>query len=232
VPADARNLAWRAAEAFLARARTPNGVEIRLAKRIPSGAGLGGGSSDAGTVLRGLAALLPGAVPPVALRELALGLGADVPFFLDPRPADVSGIGERIAPVAGLPPLPVLVVHPGVALATKEVYGGYAAGAARSARAGAPAFPHVPGRLTALDADGWRLRVGNDLEPAAVGLCSRIAELREEIREAGALAAAMSGSGSAVFGVYASADRRDRAQAGLRLGPGERAFATETVPSV
>jgi 4-diphosphocytidyl-2-C-methyl-D-erythritol kinase len=229
VPADARNLAWRAAETFFARAHTPHGVAIRLAKRIPSGAGLGGGSSDAGTVLRGLARLLPKALSEDAVHAIAASLGADVPFFLEPRPADVSGIGERIAPAAGVPPLPLLVVHPGTALATKEVYTAYAA--LPASVAGAP-FPRVPGRLAALDAEGWRRRVANDLETAAVRLCPRVAELRETLRASGALAAAMSGSGSAVYGVYETIEKRDRARAALALAPGEHAFATESAPSL
>lgn len=125
VPRDRRNLAVRAAEAFLARAGVREGVRIELAKRIPAAAGLGGGSSDAGAVLCGLAALLPGAVAPAALRGLALDLGADVPFFLDPRPARVAGIGECIEPVPGLPTLWLVLANPGVALSTAEVFAEY-----------------------------------------------------------------------------------------------------------
>ncbi len=93
VPGDASNLAYRAAEAFLevaGRAGCTGSVRIRLHKRIPAAAGLGGGSSDAGVVLRSLARLFPAALSAKALGELALDLGADVPFFLDPRPARVS----------------------------------------------------------------------------------------------------------------------------------------------
>jgi 4-diphosphocytidyl-2-C-methyl-D-erythritol kinase len=224
VPADARNLAWRAAEAFLARASTPRGVGIRLAKRIPSGAGLGGGSSDAGAVLRGLAELLPGAVSADALRAIALGLGADVPFFLDPRPAEVSGIGERIALAKEVPALPIVVVHPGVALATADVYRGYAASGGEE---GPDAFPAL-GRLSP---ESWRHRVRNDLAPAARRLCPRVAELERELAACGARAAAMSGSGSAVYGVFDDRAGRDAAVGRLALASGEHAHATETVPS-
>jgi len=227
VPGDARNLAWRAAEAFFARAPTPQGVEIRLAKRVPSGAGLGGGSSDAGAVLRGLATLLPGAVSAEALREAALGLGADVPYFLDPRPAEVSGVGERIVPAAGLPELPLLVVHPGVALGTKDVYAGYAETRHPDATAAAP----LPALEAPLDRDRWAARVRNDLEASAVRLCPRIAALERALVAAGALAAGMSGSGSAVYGVFASAAERDGAGERIDLAPGERAFATATMAS-
>jgi 4-diphosphocytidyl-2-C-methyl-D-erythritol kinase len=228
IPAGASNLAQRAAEAFFARGGG-GGVALRLEKRVPAGAGLGGGSSDAGAVLRGLAALLPGRVPPDALRELALGLGADVPFFLDPRPAEVSGIGETIAPASGVPALPLIVVWPGVSLATAEVYRAFAA--LQPALTGAPSPPTLrplPTRLGELAPEAWAERVRNDLEPAATRLCPRIAELRAALEGAGALAAAMSGSGAAVYGVFEDEKRRDRAIERLRLLPPERVFATAT----
>jgi 4-diphosphocytidyl-2-C-methyl-D-erythritol kinase len=231
VPADARNLAWRAAEALLARLATPRGVAIRLVKRVPSGAGLGGGSSDAGAVLRGLAALVPGAASLEALREVALGLGADVPFFLDPQPAEVRGIGERIAPAGAVPRLPLVVVHPGVALGTKEVYAAYAARARGSDDTSHRRPPSVPARPELLAAADWAARVANDLEVPAVGLCPRIGTLLGELRALGALAAGMSGSGSAVYGVFADAASRDAAARRVRVMPGERSFATATVAS-
>ena len=101
VPADASNLALRAAAEFLAAAGLVRALRLRVTKRIPVAAGLGGGSSDAGAVLRGLAASFPGAIAAPALARLALRLGADVPYFLAPRPARVGGIGERSEPLAG-----------------------------------------------------------------------------------------------------------------------------------
>ena len=101
LPAGPDNLAARAARAFLQRASLTAWVSIELEKRIPVGAGLGGGSSDAGAVLRGLATLFPGGICAEELAAIALELGADVPFFLAPRPARVRGIGERSEPLAG-----------------------------------------------------------------------------------------------------------------------------------
>lgn len=125
VPEGEANLAERAARAFLEAAGVEAAVEGRLEKRVPAASGLGGGSSDAAAVLRALARRLPGALAPEALRALALRLGADVPFFLDPRPVLVTGIGERMEPVEGLPALPLLLVHPGEALSTAAVYAAY-----------------------------------------------------------------------------------------------------------
>ena len=86
VPADATNLAYRAAKAFAEAADLNCRIELRIKKHLPAGAGLGGGSSDAGAVLRALCDLFPGALDGSRLAELALELGADVPFFLDPGP--------------------------------------------------------------------------------------------------------------------------------------------------
>jgi len=123
VPTGRENLAWQAAQGFLEAAGLDFGVALRLEKRIPAPGGLGGGSSDAGAVLRGLCALAPGRAEGV--RGLALSLGADVPFFLDPRPALVEGVGERIQPVDGLPALDVAIAHPRLPLSTGAVYAAF-----------------------------------------------------------------------------------------------------------
>src|SRR6266851_3728441 len=113
IPTGAKNLAWRAADAFLREfaaathlpnhVRRPSHVSVDLRKAIPVGAGLGGGSSDAGAVLRMMAALCRVDDAP-RLARIALALGADVPFFLSPHIAHVSGVGERIAPLKAVAP--------------------------------------------------------------------------------------------------------------------------------
>lgn len=239
VPADARNLAVRAAEAFLAEAAQPGGVAIALDKRLPAPGGLGGGSSDAGAVLRGLAELLPGAVAPARLRALALELGADVPFFLAPEPALVTGIGEEILPVEGLGPLALLLAHPGVGLATAAVYAAYDAGAASLTPS--EAGPSIRA-LLALREEAGRARAGpieaalralvvNDLEPAASRLCPAVPELRKEIEATGALAVSLSGSGPTVFGVYPDVAAAGEAQRRIARRPGLRTWVVRTAPS-
>jgi 4-diphosphocytidyl-2-C-methyl-D-erythritol kinase len=216
VPTDARNLAARAAQAFLDAAGRRARVRIALEKRVPAAAGLGGGSSDAGAVLRALDRRLPGALRPEALAELALGLGADVPFFLDPRPALVSGVGERRGPLPRpLPSLALLLAIPGVPLATAAVFAAHAkSGAAPRARGGlvaaldeALAGPDgsLPERLGAL--------LANDLEAAAELACPGIAAVRRALRECGARAVGLSGSGATLYGVFAGPAE---AEAGLR----------------
>ena len=119
------NLVVRAARAYLALAGLSGRVGIRLRKSIPVGAGLGGGSSDAGAVLRALSRAFPGRVPDEEQLDLATGLGADVPFFLRPAPSLIGGIGEEITPLDGLPEVWLLLVNPGVSLVTAEVFAAY-----------------------------------------------------------------------------------------------------------
>ena len=240
IPAGAENLAWRAAAAFTAAGRLSEGISLRLTKRVPSPAGLGGGSSDAGAVLRGLAELAPGRVQGLELRRLALALGADVLFFLDPTPALVEGIGERVLPVAGVPALPVLLAHPGPGLATRDVYAAFDAADSLT--------PHTPAStiraLLALreesgtarvrwpDASDDRLRplTRNDLEPAASRLCPLVAKLREELSATGASAVGMSGSGPALYAIYARDELAERARETISR-PGTRTWVTHTVAS-
>jgi 4-diphosphocytidyl-2-C-methyl-D-erythritol kinase len=199
VPDGATNLAARAAQAFLDAAGLACAVRIRLSKQIPAAAGLGGGSSDAGAVLRGLAASFPDALTPAALARLALDLGADVPYFLAPRPARVTGIGERIEPIPSLPAFACLLVNPGVPLTTAAVFAAYDALAGE-------APPPAPDPELGLD-------LANDLAPAAEKLCPTIAGLRERLRAAGARAVGLSGSGPTLFGLFADAEQARLAHA-------------------
>jgi 4-diphosphocytidyl-2-C-methyl-D-erythritol kinase len=181
-------------------------------------------------VLRGLAALLPGRVSSERLGALALALGADVPFFLDPRPALVEGVGERIEPVGGLPGFALLLAHPGVALATRDVYARYDASAASLT-------PPEPGpsirALLALreEARAFQSLLVNDLEPAATLLCPVVAELRKEIEATGASAVSLAGSGPTVFGVFASADAAGEARRRIGRRTGLRTWVVKTAPS-
>jgi 4-diphosphocytidyl-2-C-methyl-D-erythritol kinase len=220
VPDGAQNLAAQAAVAFLERARLAAAVRIRLRKRIPAAAGLGGGSSDAGAVLAHLARCFPAALDAARLADLALRLGADVPYFLDPRPALVRGVGERIEPLAGLPPLPLLLVRPELPLPTREVFRAF--DALRPAWTGPGGDVRPPLSLWADAAARSAALAGlleNDLEPAAVRLCPPVARLRERLRRLGALGVGMSGSGPTVFGIFADAAAARTALAELGCAP-------------
>jgi len=220
VPADDSNLAVAAAHAFF-EAWPGGALRIGLEKRIPAAAGLGGGSSDAGAVLRGLAQLALRTPSAGELARLARGLGADVPFFLDPRPALVRGIGEVIEPVRGLPPLWAVLANPGIAVSTAEVFRLYDSLASGQAPKAVPAglTPPQPGSTMRplvglggdLDALARFSGLTNDLEAAAIRLCPPIARLRDRMRELGVVGEGMSGSGATIYGLFESQSEAEEA---------------------
>ncbi|MFK7895046.1 MAG: 4-(cytidine 5'-diphospho)-2-C-methyl-D-erythritol kinase [Myxococcota bacterium] len=207
VTAGPDNLVSRAAHAHLAATGFDADLEIHLVKRIPAGAGLGGGSSDAAAVLRGLQQMCPRPLGTEALHALALELGADVPFFLDPAPALVTGIGEELQRIPPLPALHLVLVNSGNSLATAEVY--RAADALPSALTEPSngstmrAISRLAGERADLEPALGELLI-NDLEPAARRLCPPVARMSNRLRASGAIAVSMSGSGATVFGVFES----------------------------
>ena len=214
-PSDDRNLAVRAGRAFLEHSGLHFSLAIRLSKRIPVAAGLGGGSSDAGAVLRALDEAFPEAIDPGTLAGIALELGADVPFFLDPRPAWVGGVGERIEPLPVWPEFALVLLNPGIPLATAEVF--RATNALRPALTPPGAAPtlrtlrEIVGIVASNRPDALASLLSNDLLPAAVRLCPPVARLQERLRHAGASMVGMSGSGPTVFGVFGNADEAHEA---------------------
>lgn len=220
------NLAARAARLLLQHAGVNAEVEIEIDKRIWQAAGLGGGSSDAAAVLLALnAALAERAVSPVELARVALELGADVPYFLDPGPRRARGIGEQLTRVAGLPALALVLANPGICLPTADVFCALGLTPGTELHP-APQPEHVDGSLATVAA----LMI-NDLEPAAIRLCPRIARLKEGLLAAGAIAACMSGSGATVFGLCENESHAQRVAAQLREGEDALVLCTTTGPS-
>jgi 4-diphosphocytidyl-2-C-methyl-D-erythritol kinase len=218
IPLDDANLAVRAARLFLEARGLRRRVAIDLHKAIPAGAGLGGGSADAGAVLRLMARMA--AIEPPALAAIALRLGADVPFFLDPRPARVAGVGARITYlerkcrlhlVIGVPPFPV---------STAEIYRHLE----RHEWSG-PGPVELPHSLEP-DQISQALLV-NDLESVAIRRYPQIGEIKALLQNLGAAGALMSGSGGAVFAIFAGAAAAQLAaqSAALRM-PQVRFIAT------
>lgn len=207
VPSGPDNLVHRAARLFCERSGFSAKIRIGLRKAIPAGAGLGGGSSDAAAALQGLRELSGVAVAPEVLAAWGLELGADVPFFLAPGAARVTGIGERIERIAGLPELPIGLANPGKNLATADVYrmADQQGGALTKNRPG-PTMPALSGSTQDLRDAAPALRdlLINDLEPAARRLCPSIARIADRMAGQGALAVSMTGSGATVFGVFES----------------------------
>lgn len=219
VPSGPENLAWRAARRFCDETGFAAAIRIGLRKGIPAGAGLGGGSSDAAAVLRGLDRLSGLAIDASRLAAMALSLGADVPFFLAPAPSFVAGIGERITPLDRLPRLPLVVVNPGKTLATAAVYRetDRLAGALTKNRAGST-MRALSGLTQDLRSAEPALRdlLVNDLEPAARRLCPAVARIADRLARVGAIGVSMTGSGATVFGVFESEAAAEAAAIRLR----------------
>lgn len=201
------NLVLRAAHALRRHAGVSSGAHMHLIKRIPSGAGLGGGSADAAATLRALDRLWDLSCTPQTLAEIALSLGADVPFCLRGGLARAQGIGEALTPLAAPAPIDLVVLHPGISLSTPAVFRAFDACAPVSVPPVGSAAQAIQRRdLTALAAS-----LGNALQPAAISLCPQVATCVAALQRVGALHAQMTGSGSAVFGVFDSPEAAKRA---------------------
>ncbi len=208
LPTDARNLVYRAAAAFLEAAKAREGVRLELQKNIPLAAGLGGGSGNAATTLLGLNELFGGPLSAAQVQAIAAGLGSDVPFFLQDKPALATGRGEQIQPLGAFPALggaAFLLVHPGFGVATAWAY-------QRLARFPA-ALNGQPGRAKKLVSllQGADLRAAgaefyNSLEAPVLEKYPLLALFQEFLRDNGAAAALMSGSGSTTFAVVTGLD--------------------------
>jgi 4-diphosphocytidyl-2-C-methyl-D-erythritol kinase len=227
-----RNLAWRAADAYASATGWPAGFAIELTKRIPVGGGLGGGSADAGGVLRALDGIAPRPLGERGLLAIASGLGADVPFLTSTAAYALAwGRGERLLSLAAPEERPLLLVLPPFAVNTAEAYGWLAA-----ARADGPVVTDGSGVLEAATLSEWstvaRL-ASNDFEPVVAGRHPMVERVLSRLRELGCAPAMMSGSGSSLFGVLprdASVDepRFD----GSSGGPPPRVLLTRTATGV
>lgn len=213
------NLAIRAAAALrdwatltgAARRGPPLGAALRLVKQLPVSSGIGGGSADGAATLRALARLWDLAVPPPEMARLALGLGADGPVCLASRPLRMRDIGETLSPAPPPPDCGLVLVNPGVAVATPEVF--RALTEKRN-----PAPPPTPERFADLDALlDWLAETRNDLTAPAEALRPAIAEARAALAAAPRCRLArMSGSGATCFGLFDDHGAAERAADALR----------------
>lgn len=218
LPPGGENLAARAARRMLELAGGSGGVSLAIEKRIPVAAGLGGGSSDAATVLLALNDLLGLHLGAAELAVEGLRLGADVPFFLLQHTAWATGVGERLQPVAGLPRVCYLLVNPGIEVSTAWVFQNL-----RLTYPGSvtklPALPCTP--------DGLVRLLHNDLEPVTCSRYPVVTRIKQQLLAVGALGALMSGSGPTVFGVFSGPVEARQALGGLVLEPGWRALLAQ-----
>ena len=214
IPTDGKNTMYKAAEAFCSALGRPLRIDIKAEKHIPVGAGLGGGSSDAAALLRALNRLTGAGFSRKKLCGIGLSVGADVPYCIFGGTAAVEGIGELVRPLPKLPAWPLLICKPRGGASTPQVYREFdrlSGGANRPDNAAAESF------VRRGDIRGLAGQCKNVLTAAAALIRPEIPEIKSMISGCGALCAEMSGSGSAVFGIFdsfseakAAADRLSR----------------------
>ena len=199
VPEDSTNLAARAADLFYTRYDTSDRVAIKIEKKIPVGAGLGGGSSNAAAVLTGLNGYYGHPFSSEELICMGASIGADVPFFVFGKPALAEGIGERLTAFPGLGRWAVVVIYPGFGISTASVYKKLNLGLTKCKNQLKPFFLKQNGFLPAQD-------LFNDLETVVIPQYPEIAAVKKKLLESGAQGALLSGSGSSVFGLFSDAE--------------------------
>ncbi len=220
VPDGPGNIAWKAADALLELAGGSQGAEISITKNIPVAAGLGGGSSDAASVLMGLNELLHLGLSDQRLMEIGVKLGADVPFFIFKKTALAEGIGEALTVMPEMPAAWVLLVNPGVHVSTAWVYKNLQL-TNRAELARLPTLYDSVADICSIFA--------NDLESVTIPAFPVIAEIKAAMLQHGALGAMMSGSGPTVFGLFQDKQTAEQARAAISKNTGWFAVAVETL---
>lgn len=234
LPTDTGNLIIRAAQALKAQYQVDYGASIRLEKRIPTQAGLGGASSNAAVTLMALAALWQTGATSADLEEIATRLGADVPFFLSGGCARATGVGTTLQPLPDRSDVPLIVVTPRAAVSTAKAYAAFSSSALTT--------PNTDTILSSLheaaemrDSRPWPLGndistdLRNDFESVIFDIEPEIRRAKEALLRAGALNAMLAGSGSSVFGVFENQDTQARALREIKREEGWRVFPCVTV---
>jgi 4-diphosphocytidyl-2-C-methyl-D-erythritol kinase len=220
VPDGPDNIAWKAANCLLELANGSQGADISIIKNIPVAAGLGGGSSDAASVLMGMNELLHLGLSDQRLMEIGVTLGADVPFFIFKKTALAEGIGEDLTAMPEMPAAWVLLVNPGVHVSTAWVY-------KNLQLTNRGELNKLPVSYRELD-DVCSI-FANDLESVTIPAFPVIAGIKNAMLQHGALGAMMSGSGPTVFGLYRDKDTAEQARAAMIGGTDWFAAVAETL---
>lgn len=198
IPTDERNIAYRTAKAFFDYTGITPSVKIYIKKYIPCGAGLGGGSSDGAAVVDGLCRLYGVNLTAEQKAGICESIGADIPFFFYGGTSLIEGIGEKVTPVENLPDCRIVIVKPKVSLSTAAIFG---SPLTKEAFGGNSTDSVIAGINSG---NLYRVfeKAENALEGASCDACSVIADIKRKFIEQGALFSMMSGSGSAVYGVF------------------------------
>ena len=227
VPDDQTNLAYQAAERFIAQLTTLHGqacdgVKIHIDKQIPISAGLGGGSSNAAAVFYGLNHWFGSLFSQRDLMALALEIGADVPFFIFGEAAIATGVGEQLEPYTDLKPYYVVLIYPGIRISTAEVY--------KNLDLGLTNYKKEPKKLLLEDrVYDAALHLFNDLESVVFSSFPELVGVKKALMENGAVGALVSGSGSSVFGLYEDLTTAQNAKRALDSNTAWKVFSTQLV---
>lgn len=207
LPADENNLIYKAAKLVMDSKKITEGVKIHLQKNIPIAAGMAGGSTDAAAVFRGMNQLFSLGMSTEEMKEMAVKIGADVPYCIEGGTQLSEGIGEILTPVKGIPHFYLLIAKPEISVSTKYVYENLHLEELSK-------HPDVDGMVEAIkisDLDGIVSRLENVLETVTVKKYPVIGEIREFMKQHGAENALMSGSGPTVFGIYKDRQKAEEA---------------------
>lgn len=226
VPNGEQNIVYGVAKEILAYSNKNVGVNIRIKKNIPSAAGMGGGSSNAATVLMGLNEMLKINLSKDKLMQVGLRFGADVPFFIFGGPAIATGVGEELHKIKKMPKMPLVIITPNLRVPTKWVFEKYQ-----------PANDNKP-----LISSSEELPVqyatkkslikylNNDLERVTTEKYPLVNDLKKVLQKTGAMACQMTGSGPTVFGIYATLEEAQAACTKISQNVPEcRVFVAENI---
>ena len=203
IPTDDRNLVYKAIALLFEAYNIKSHIAVNLIKNIPAEAGMAGGSTDCAAALKAVNILYGLGLSTEELMSYGVKLGADVPYCILGRTAISQGIGEVLTPIKGLPPVHVLVAKPPVNVSTKEIYTRLNANELSK-------HPDVEGMVEALESGNLAAvaeRMENVLETVTVNMHPQIEELKQLMKDQGALNAIMSGSGPTVFGLFDDKDK-------------------------
>ncbi|MGJ9460234.1 4-(cytidine 5'-diphospho)-2-C-methyl-D-erythritol kinase [Oceanobacillus sp. CF4.6] len=211
VPNDERNLAYKAADVFKEAYGITEGVHIRIDKNIPVSAGLGGGSTDAAAVLRGLNRLWSLGIPLDELAELGSTIGADVAFCVYGNTAIARGYGEKIESLPSPPSCWIILAKPDIGVSTKTIFGQIDV-----ERLFHPQTSEILKALSERNFDKLCRNIGNSLEDITFSLHPEVMRIKEAMVHAGAAGVLMSGSGPTVYGLVEQQSKATRIYNGMR----------------
>lgn len=209
IPEGKDNIAYKACELMIEEFDIPHGFDVKIQKRIPVAGGMAGGSTDAAAVMRGINELCSLGASTEKLMELAVSLGADVPFCIQEKPALAEGIGEKLLPVKGLwKELFILLVNPNISISTKEIY--HKIDDKKMFNKGNNV--ELIAALAEKKLCDLKYNMINVMQDVTESICPQISEIISKLYSAGATVALMSGSGATCYGVFDDLSSAEKAQ--------------------